>query len=75
MMQGSTDTSSVLAPGEEAVMLHQFVPPVLLPATLQPSRLGSYGGAYVPNFLSVDEEQTLMREVRMLLISTVDLSV
>lgn len=45
-------------------MLHPLTPPIALPPSLQPHRLGSTGAAYVPNILSVQEEQTLLREVR-----------
>lgn len=58
------DESPPLAADEEAVMLHPLTPPIALPPSLQPHRLGNTGAAYLPNILSVQEEQTLMREVR-----------
>lgn len=67
LMQGGG--ISELKHDEEAIMIHPRNQPIALPSSLNSSRLGNTGAAYVANFLSTEEEQKLMREVEFLFFS------
>ena len=63
-MEGAASEENPLKPGETIVMLHPLGAPIPLPPSLHPHRLGASGAAYISNILTVEEEQSLMREVR-----------
>ena len=65
-MEGAASEENPLKPGETIVMLHPLGVPIPLPPSLHPHRLGASGAAYISNILTVEEEQSLMREVREL---------